>query len=269
MRLMILLLTICGFAGPLSAQEDSRLQRLQTAEDSKDWDAVGRLDIGRSGFCTGALVAEDLVLTAAHCLYNRFTGTPEPLERIEFLAGWRDGRARAYRKVRRAVVHPEYVFDSDALMKRVSYDLALLELDRPISTSGIVPFRTGSHPRKGDKVGVVSYAFNRSEEPSLQEQCRVMARRPGILMLSCDIDFGSSGAPIFSFKGGEARIVSVVSAKSDVKDQKVALGTPVVRSLDLLKLNLAEGEDVWTPTKSVGFGSGGARASGGAKFVKP
>ncbi len=269
MRFLSFVLALWACLGFAQAQEDIGLRALQTADDGKGWEAVGRIDIGRNSFCTGSLVAPDLVLTAAHCLYKRHDGTPERLEHMRFLAGWRNGRAQAYRGIKRAVVHPDYRFESGDKLTRVAFDLALLELDQPIRLPNIRPFNIAPHPRKGDEVGVVSYAFDRSEAPSLQELCHVMARRPGVLMLSCDIDFGSSGAPIFTLDGTVPRIVSVISAKSDIDDRKIALGTSVNKSLDLLQVRLAEGEDVWTRRTSAAFGSGGARSGGGAKFVKP
>ncbi|MDG1069030.1 MAG: trypsin-like serine protease [Sulfitobacter sp.] len=46
--------------------QDASLKRLNNGDEAKAWEAVGRLDIDGKGFCTGALIAPKLVLTAAH-----------------------------------------------------------------------------------------------------------------------------------------------------------------------------------------------------------
>ncbi|TCP38673.1 trypsin-like serine peptidase [Rhodovulum marinum] len=258
------------FAG-LAAAADMPLRSLATGDAAKGWEAVGRLDLGGEGFCTGALIAPDLVLTAAHCLFDKLSGAPVPLAAMEFRAGWRNGRAEAYRKLSRAIVHPAYDFGDDPTMARVAHDLALLQLDRPIRQPGLAPFATAGKPRKGDEVGVVSYALGRSEAPSLQEVCQVLAGRPGVVLMSCDVDFGASGAPVFRVEDGVPRIVSVVSAKAEMSSRKVALGTALGDTLDLLRARLASGEGVIGDTAPPlhRFGQGGARAGGGAKFVRP
>lgn len=270
MRIWLKILALALLPAAASAQ-DSRLESLETSEAGREWMAVGRLDINGTGFCTGSLVAPDLVLTAAHCMFNRGTGARIDPSRIQFLAGWRRGSASAYRNVRRAVVHPDYFFGGDVSTDRVRNDVALLELEQPIRNTRVIPFETGARPRKGDEVGVVSYAKDRAEAPSLQKVCSVMARQQGILVMSCDVDFGSSGAPVFSFEDGQPRIVSVVSAKAEVQGERVALGTALEESLILLQAELAAGNGFLLdpPPRANRITVDGNRNDTGAKFVRP
>ncbi len=247
---------------------DSRLQRLDTGDDGRAWEAVGRLDINGRGFCTGTLIAPDLVLTAAHCLYEKESGSRIDPEKIEFMAGWRNGRASAYRWVRRAVVHPEFDYAKALAEDRVRNDVALLELHHPIRNTRIVPFETDRRPRKGQRIGVVSYARDRSEAPSLQEVCDVRARQRGVLVMSCDVNYGASGSPIFSFEGKEPRIVSVVSAMAEVDGEKVSLGTQLEEPLIVLRAALDAGQGVFQSPAPKMFTTGERRKTG-AKFAKP
>jgi V8-like Glu-specific endopeptidase len=164
-------------------------------------------------------------------------------------------------------VHPEYIYDAVDRLDRVANDLAVLELDQPIRLPSISPFETDIRPAKGDEVGVVSYAKDRSEAPSLQQLCHVLGRQPGVFVLSCDVDFGSSGAPIFSFRDGVARVVSVVSAKAEVEGQKVALGVALEQPLADLMAALDQSDPAFLHVGSQIRTLSGS--SGGAKFVKP
>ena len=248
----------------------TELKALQTGDESRGWQAVGRLNFGDVSFCTGSLIAPDLVLTAAHCMYDPDSGERLPDAEIEFLADWRGGRAAAYRSVRRSIVHPAFVYGSDNFATRVAHDVAILELDQPIRNSTITPFTTNARPRQGDEVGVVSYARDRADSPSLQEICHVLEEGGGSVVLSCDVDFGSSGAPVFVLTNGVPQIVSVVSAKAELRGQPVALGMSLAAPLADLMNILDSGDGVFGETKPVVRRlSLDASREIGAKFVRP
>lgn len=246
--------------------QESELITLQTRQDSQGWEGVGRLDIRGKGFCTAALIRDRLILTAAHCLYDNDGGLISP-ERFEFRAGLRDGRAEATRSVTRAIAHPNYNHNGDATNPaEVAMDIAVLELDRPIRTTRIRPYLIAERPLTGDQIGVVSYGRGREDAPSLQEVCSVLGRQTGVIVMTCDVEFGSSGSPVFTMRNGETRIASVVSAMAQVDGRKVSLGTSLEGPLTALLTHFA----TLGPARPGGTQrliSIGERNNTGAKFV--
>lgn len=265
-RAVFFIVCILGFMGQVAHGQG--ILSLGSNQQGRAWEAVGRLEIGGKAFCTGALIEPDLVLTAAHCLYDPTSGERVPSEDIQFLAGWRNGRAAAYRRVRRAVHHAEYDYQAKANTDRVSNDVALLKLQHPIKNTTITPFETSGMPSTGDEVGVVSYSHERSEAPSLQELCEVISVQDGIIVMSCQVDFGASGSPVFSFKNRKPRIVSIVSAKAEADSAPVSLGVALQDPITQLKQELQQATGLsGTPgTRVLGAGN---RTETGAKFVRP
>lgn len=264
MRPIALFLALALPAPALAQVQDSRLQTLQTGDDLRGFEAVGRLNMAGTGFCTATLIAPDRVLTAAHCLFDRATGQRIAEEQLEFLAGWRTGRAEAIRSVTRAAIWPTFDMTAGAAIGTVAEDLAVLHLDRPVRTTSITPIALSDTPAaQGDAVTVVSYARDRAEAPAIQETCHVLEqRRDGVSVFSCDIDYGASGSPVLARQPEGLRIVSVISARVEASEGPISLGMQLGGRVAALMSAL---DNEVSGTRAPG--PQGARTS--ARFVRP
>lgn len=217
---------LAGMSGGASAEE-TRFN----ARSLPGWEAVGRLNIAGTNMCTGSLVAPNLVLTAAHCLFDPRTGRAIDPTTIRFEAGLMGRRSKAARGVSKAVVHPGYEHRR-AGNAQTGSDIAILRLSRPISRSEIQPLAMSLGLARGDSVGVLSYDYSHATRPNLERSCQVLAKQRSTLVMSCLVDFGASGAPVLEVRPGRVpTLVSVISAKAAMGKRRVSIGTALDTSL--------------------------------------
>lgn len=202
-RLAALLVALAAFG----ALAEGR--RILPAHEQAAWNALGRVNFG-DGFCTGAMVAPDLVVTAAHCVFSAKTGLRRPDASFRFVAGYRLRKYAGLRRLSVVAAHPGYAYDRVADQQSVETDVALLTLDRPID--GVAPFAIAPGLRAGDRVTVLSYGRDRPELPSIQSGCAVTRLFGAVAELACDAVSGVSGAPVFRQVDGAPKIVAVISA---------------------------------------------------------
>jgi protease YdgD len=186
-----------------------------TTAEHVPWRAVGRVNIGGTreiGMCTGTLIAEDLVLTAAHCVVSAQTGQAYRPTMVHFVAGWRRGQKVGHSIASTITVHPGYWGADDTDVGRLAFDLAVIRLAQPIPREKAPFFGLAPAPAIGTPLTLISYRRDRAHALTRQRGCEITAIRNAVMTMNCNVTFGASGSPVFVSNGDEVRLVAVLTA---------------------------------------------------------
>ena len=171
-----------------------------------DWPAIGRtLNPAKpeGGFCTGTLVAPNLVLTAAHCAPK---GGPEVDSALEFYFGDPKDPETLRIPVAYGLRHPTYnARGSHAPAK----DLGFIILE---DTAPVEPLPLGT--RTQSQLALIGFHKYSPAALTGRLTCPLTANGIAFLRLGCPVASGNSGSPILQQTPTGWQIVAVASSKS-------------------------------------------------------
>lgn len=224
-------------ATPLTA--DPSPPRMVAEDEAPQWRAIGKLNVAGNRFCSAVLVADDLVVTVAHCMFNFTTGHLAHPEDVKFVAGqWRDTYA-ALRGVSAISVPPDYRPSLGMWAEPQDSDVALLRLDQPIPADVVTPIPIG-HRQSDAGLAIVGYGRDRPYIASVRSNCSVTSGAGALFGLDCLVVPGLSGAPVIAMQPEGPRVVGVVSIMvgRPADPAAPALAVEVRPRLDALKAAL-------------------------------
>ena len=217
--------------------------RLAVEAAQYPWSAMGRLNNGLGGHCSGVLVGPRLLATAAHCLWNPRTRAPIPVTSLTFVAGYDRGQYLRASKVARMHPAPGWNLatnNAGAGLAGRADDWALLELAEPLGEAvGWVAI--GGDPQPGQSVTAAGYGKDKAHVPMAHMGCAVMERRGGVLITDCDAVQGDSGGPVLVWQGGRPTLAALnVAVLIDRADLGVAVGVAAFKAA-AIRLGAADG----------------------------
>ncbi len=96
------------------------------------WSALGRVNTGGRGYCTGILISPSHVLASAPCLYNGIEGRWWHQSELHFVAGYQRDSWLANSPVRSYQRAPAFAPKAGASLGNVANNWALITLSKPI-----------------------------------------------------------------------------------------------------------------------------------------
>jgi len=213
--------------------------RVPMTSDDYPWSAIGRITSyyadGTAGYCTGTLVATDIVLTNAHCVVDSNTG--ELSVAIQFEPNLVNGLLQNDEDAAWAVDVEYGAGYLDDPQPPSADDWAFFRLDKPLGdtygTIPLIPLTVSQLANDFDgQLILVGYSGdfpedNPGETASAHIGCSILGEIEDSLIHDCDSSGGASGGPILGSVDGQPSVVALHKGGRSVEYQGRDDNTPI------------------------------------------
>ena len=227
----ISMLTVASGApfGPMESHREA------VDEQRYPWSSIGKLYNETGGSCSGVVISQNRILTAAHCLFNYRTRRFIPAEALHFLVGYRTGRYSAHARIVRYEIGAG--FDPLRYDQTSGADWAVLTVTERLPAE-IEPLRLSRTPApSGTKAVLAGYPQDRAFAMTADRNCELRENISAgrFLLHTCRSTKGYSGAPILVRTGGnkvQVAGIQIATLQSDGTAKMIAVPAQVIGRRD-------------------------------------
>ena len=191
-------------AADTAAWAQSADPRMVVDPRAPPWDAVAKVQTNTAIRCTGVLSAPAIVLTAAHCLYNRLTRAMLQPVSLHVLFGYERGAFRWQRQVARVDVGTGFAGTGPQPQQS---DWARLELTESVPVPPLSVFK--GEVAAGTRVALAGYNQDRAQLLMVDPDCRVKRVGGRFVVHDCAGTRGTSGGPLLTQDDGRWEVVGI------------------------------------------------------------